>query len=57
MPTEPERQEQIAQWRRDGSPSLFSNVSCGGCFWFLVFVFALGLLIPACCAGGGVFNR
>ena len=57
MPTERERREQIAQWRRDGSPSLFSNVSGGGCFWFLVLVFALGLVIPACCAGGGALGR
>jgi len=57
MPTERERAEQIAQWRRDGSPSLFSGWSCNGCFWFVIVVMMLGLAIPACCGGGSALSR
>jgi hypothetical protein len=52
MPTDRERAQQTAQWIRDGRPSPWSNFSCGGCLWVLVFLFLLGMTLIACAGAG-----
>ncbi|GAB2569942.1 hypothetical protein Aab01nite_06760 [Paractinoplanes abujensis] len=52
MPTDRERREQFAAWNREGRPSPFDNVGCGGCLWILAALFAFGMLIIVCSSGG-----